>query len=265
MPTHLSQESIKADLPVYGPAGLLFVDDGGEGGIPVVFAHSFGGNSADWDYQLAHLRKSRRAIAFDFRSHGRSKHSSDQNFTAEDLAKDIEAVVDGLHLNRFVLAGHSMGGAAAIAYAGAHPERVAGLVLAGTPGKSDPEMAKQIVASLESDQYDTVMKQYMDQLLKHAGTEVLHAVKFNTKKLDKETALKLIRSMFWYNPIPDLNLYKGPKLILSTSREKEQPNSLMHQVSDLPQKTIEGTSHWMQIDKPAEFNKILDEFLNKVV
>src|SRR5436190_19211345 len=35
-----------------GPAGALYVDDGGVGGLPIVFAHSFAGSSAHWSAQL---------------------------------------------------------------------------------------------------------------------------------------------------------------------------------------------------------------------
>jgi len=38
-----------------GTAGHIHVDDGGAGGIPVVFVHSFAGSGAHWTRQLAHL------------------------------------------------------------------------------------------------------------------------------------------------------------------------------------------------------------------
>ena len=79
-------------------------------------------------------------VAVDLRGHGRSEAPAAGDYAVESLAADIAAVVDALGLGRFVLVGHSMGGAAALAYADAHPERVAGLVLVGTPGKSSPEV-----------------------------------------------------------------------------------------------------------------------------
>src|SRR5690349_8502589 len=55
-----------------GPSGAIFVDDGGDGGLPVVFLHSFGGSSNHWASQLDHLRHHRRALAIDLRGHGKS-------------------------------------------------------------------------------------------------------------------------------------------------------------------------------------------------
>ena len=114
---------------VTGPAGALEVDDGGRGGLPVVLVHSLAGNSTHWTAQLEHLRRDRRAVALDLRGHGRSEPPKDGDYTIAAMAGDIAAVVDTLGLDRFVLVGHSMGGGVALAYAGAHPDRVAGLVL----------------------------------------------------------------------------------------------------------------------------------------
>jgi pimeloyl-ACP methyl ester carboxylesterase len=57
---------------VAGPAGSLHVDEGGTGGLPVVFVHSFSGSTVHWSEQLAHLRSERRAVALDLRGHGQS-------------------------------------------------------------------------------------------------------------------------------------------------------------------------------------------------
>ena len=260
----VTTRDLKKSNRIKGPSGLLYVEDGGEGGIPVLFAHSFGGNTTQWENQREHLEGERRVVTFDFREHGQSEAPADKNFSAQAMADDIAAVADSLKLGRFVLIGHSQGGSAAIAYASAHPDRVAGLVLAGTPGKSDPEQAKQVVSSLKTDAYQKVMDQYMARLLTDAKPEVNSAVSKDVKKISRETSIKIIESLFQYDPIPDLKAYKGPVLIISTSSEDSQPNTLASQLPDIDHKTIAGTSHWSQLDKPEEFNRILDEFLKTI-
>jgi pimeloyl-ACP methyl ester carboxylesterase len=249
---------------IKGPAGSLFVDDGGTGGIPVVFLHSFGGSTEHWENQLEHLRKTRRAVAFDFRGHGKSDLPMDSEYSAQAIAEDLKSVIDSLGIDRFILVGHSMGGSSAISYAAIEPERVAGLLLVGTPGKTPQEQSKPIIASLESDQYDKVMDDYMKSLLANAKPEVDSLVMKGSKKISKEASLIIIKDLFAYDPLPLLQRYPGPKLIVSTTREAEQPNALFKQLGDVPYKTIAGTSHWVQLDKPDEFNKILDEFIERV-
>jgi len=251
-------------MQIQGSAGKLTIDDGGTGGIPVVFLHSFGGSISHWNNQLQHLRKNHRAIAFDFRGHGNSDLPSNKDYTDEALARDLKAVVDSLRLSRFILVGHSMGGSAAIAYAAVEPERVAGMLLVGTPGKTPPEVSKPIITSLESDQYQMVMDQYMKRLLADAKPDVDSVVSRDFKKISKEASILLIKELFAYDPLPRLKHYDGPKLIVATTAEEQQPHTLTKQMGNVPHKTVPGTSHWIQLDNPEAFNAILDEFIKTV-
>lgn len=249
---------------IKGPAGLLFYDDAGKGGIPVVFVHSYGGSSTHWKQQLDYTRRDRRAIALDLRGHGQSDPPPNQDYSVASLAADLAAVVDSLGLDKFILVGHSMGGAAAVAYAGMHPDRVAGLVMVGTPGKTAEKDFKQVMASLESDQYEKVMDDYMKRILTNARPETDSLERAGMNKFSKETNLNIIRSIFQFDPLPSLQKYNGPKLIISTVSEKKQPDGLSNQLPSVPNKTIEGTSHWMHLDKPEAFYTALEEFLKRI-
>jgi pimeloyl-ACP methyl ester carboxylesterase len=242
-----------------GPAGQLYVDDGGSNGLPVLLVHSFAGSSAHWKAQLAHLRRRHRALALDLRGHGRSDPPDSGDWGVPAFAEDIEAVADALELRRFVLVGHSLGGAAACDYAGKHPRKVAGLVLAGTPGKSSPGEAQQIMGALRSD-YDKVMAGYWDSLLRGAEPSVREALESGMRSLAREPSLAMIQAVFDFDPLPALQRYDGPKLIIDT-QHGDSPSALHRQMPDVSRKVIEGTSHWPHMDKPQEFNRLLDEFL----
>jgi pimeloyl-ACP methyl ester carboxylesterase len=244
---------------VTGPEGRLHVDDGGQGGLPVVFVHSFAGSSGHWSAQLAHLRATRRAVAFDARGHGLSDPPRSGSYAVSALAEDIAVVADGLGLKRFVLVGHSMGGSSAIAYAGAHPDRVASLVLVGTPGQSSPEQASRVMTSMQTD-YEKVSDGYWKTLLAGAQPAVDARIRGDLTHVPREAALSIIGAIFAYDPLPALRAYPGPKLLVDTPHG-EGPQSLHTQAPEIPRKVIEGTSHWPHMDKPDEFNRILDEFL----
>jgi len=244
-----------------GPAGSLSVDDGGAGGIPVVFIHSFAGSKSHWKVQLAHLRKTRRALALDLRGHGESAPALD-DYTVESLAQDIAAVVDGLGLQRFVLVGHSMGGAAAIAYAGAHPQRVAGLVLVGAPGQTPAEQSRQIMASLESD-YEGVSEGYWKSILAGAEADVENQIRKEMRCLPRDVSLSLIGAILAYDPVPALQRYPGPKLLIDTPHG-DSPHALHKLVPTIPRQVMTDTSHWAHLDKPVQFNRLLDAFLANV-
>jgi pimeloyl-ACP methyl ester carboxylesterase len=260
--TAADSAAVPADT-ILGSAGPLHVDDGGSGGIPVVFVHAFSGNAGHWAAQLDHLRASRRAVAFDLRGHGGSTAPPDSTgYAVDSLASDIGAVLDGLDLDRVVLVGHSMGGSAAIDYAGEHPERVAGLVLVSTPGKSPAAQAKQVLAAMDAD-YGKTMDDFWARLLERAKPATKTRIEGEAHAISREASFALIRAIFAYDPTRALKAYPGPKLIVDTEGP-DTPGSLHALAPDVPRKVIAGTSHWPQLDQPDEMNALLDEFLKGV-
>lgn len=254
--------SMATSVTVKGFAGNLSVNDGGSGALtPVLFVHSFAGSAMQWLPQLDHLRDTRRAVAFDWRGHGESDPSPTNDYSIQAIAEDIAVVADSLSLARFVLVGHSMGAAAAIAYARSHPERVAGLVLEGIGGKLDDAIAKPIIDAIDSN-YEGKMDEYWARLLTDASLATQLLVKRDRAVLTKTQALSMIHSSFSYDPIPDLGQYNGPKLTIIPTAGDTQ--FALHRLTPgLPVHIFDGTSHWMHLDRPFEFNDLLDEFLTK--
>jgi pimeloyl-ACP methyl ester carboxylesterase len=249
---------------VAGPAGSLFVDDGGPDGgrPPVVLVHSFGGSTAQWAPELMHLRRDRRAVALDLRGHGQSAAPGDGNFGVEALATDIGAVVDTLGLPSVVLVGHGLGAKAALEYAGAHPERVAGLVLAAAPARVPEARARQLIAGLEQD-YDGMSNAITARLLDGASDQARSIVTRDAARIPRELAIRVIEASLLHDPVPALSRYPGPKLAIATP-ETDTPDDLHRLLADVPHETIHGTSHWMQLDRPEAFDRILDRFLERV-
>ena len=69
----------------------------------------------------------------------------DGNYSVAAFGLDIEAALDALALDEVILVGHSMGGSASIAFAVQHPDRVAALLLAGTPGKATAAQGQTVL------------------------------------------------------------------------------------------------------------------------
>jgi DNA-binding CsgD family transcriptional regulator/pimeloyl-ACP methyl ester carboxylesterase len=79
------------------------------------------------------LQERFRLIQFDARGRGLSAHGLTQAFSARDYDTDLAAVVDKLHIPRFVLFAVGGFGHTAVHYANAHPERVAAMIFLTTP------------------------------------------------------------------------------------------------------------------------------------
>lgn len=105
-------------------------------GHPIVkvancFTHlNFEWESPIWRHWVRDLPKGHCIFRYDGRGSGLSEWDV-QDVSFEAWIQDLETVVDAAGLKKFVLFGHSQGGAVAIAYALRHPERVSHLVLCG--------------------------------------------------------------------------------------------------------------------------------------
>ena len=144
----------------------LYADDGG--GLPVVLLHSCAGSASQWSAQLGHLRPQRRAVALDWRGHGRSGNPADGDYSFTAMAADVAEAADRLGIGRFVLVGHSAGGLVSLQSAAEHPERVAGLLLvdpAGDARKVPSEQMEPLLTGLDSDAYWDTIGEYWRFLL----------------------------------------------------------------------------------------------------
>jgi pimeloyl-ACP methyl ester carboxylesterase len=248
---------------IEGSAGALAVDDGGRGGVPVLFGHSLAGNSSHWKAQLDHLRPTRRAVAFDFRGHGRSDPPRNGDYSINGMAADISAVVESLGLDRFVLVGHSMGGGAALAYAGAHPDRVAGLLLVDPigDGKQIPPAETQAFLNGFEANYDNASQSYWTAI---AGSDsaIQKRLLADLRATPKETLVPVLRSVMQFDPDPALARYTGAKLSVITPYN-DQAFSLHRLGKGFPHRLVTGTGHWIQLEKPDELNRLIDEFLER--
>jgi pimeloyl-ACP methyl ester carboxylesterase len=242
---------------------MLSVDDGGAGGVPVLFVHSLAGNTRQWAAQLAHLRPGRRAVALDIRGHGRSDPPTGGDYSIPSLAADVWAVADALGLERAVLVGHSMGGTVAIACAAARPERAAGLLLVDPNGdqrRLPADVLGEFQAALESPAYAETMRTHWHRITAGGNPDVRATVVRDLERTPRATVVEIFRALSAFDPVPALARYRGPRLSLITALN-ETPIGLQRLVADLPHRLVPGTGHWIHMDRPDVFNLLMDEFL----
>ena len=117
-----------------GERGTVMVRDfGRDPGAPtLVLLHGWTATAdLNWFRVYGQLGERYRVIAFDHRGHGTGIRSR-KPFRLEDCADDAVDIAAALGVERFVVAGYSMGGAIAQLLWRRHPDRVRGLVLCAT-------------------------------------------------------------------------------------------------------------------------------------
>jgi 3-oxoadipate enol-lactonase len=117
----------------------LYYERVGEGPV-LVFLHGLGGNHLSWWQQVPYFMRWFECITLDQRGFGLSP-DPDGTFNGSH-PDDLARLLDHLGVAKAVLVGQSMGGWTIVGYALEHPERVAAMVMADTPGGIfTPEMA----------------------------------------------------------------------------------------------------------------------------
>jgi pimeloyl-ACP methyl ester carboxylesterase len=175
------------------------------------------------------------------------------------MASDVDAVVNELSLSRFVIVGHSMGGNVAFAYASAHPGRIAGLLLA------DPTDDAQARPAVRRWLARILVKKFpfealWNRILQGAQPQVKAAVLDDLRDVPRGVLIDVIRANADFDASAALAKYPGPAISIIT--RMNDVSSALHRVSSRVRAVrVEGTSHWLQMDDPAEFNRLMDEFL----
>jgi pimeloyl-ACP methyl ester carboxylesterase len=117
-------------MPVAQVNGIkLYYEESGEG-TPIVFSHEFAGSHESWELQRGFFSRRYRVIAYNHRGYPPSTVPDDPGeYSEEHLVDDLRGLLDALNIEKAFVCGLSMGGATALKFAIAHPNRCIGSVV----------------------------------------------------------------------------------------------------------------------------------------
>jgi pyruvate dehydrogenase E2 component (dihydrolipoamide acetyltransferase) len=158
----------------------LTLGEDGDGAVPLVLVHGYGGDKNSWLFVQQPLAASRPVHALDLPGHGASTKDVGDG-SLDVFVETVVGFLDALGIERAHLVGHSFGGAVVAAVARSSPSRVASLTLlapAGYPGEpneaylrgfataSSRRELKPLVGDLFADP-GQVTRQLVDDLLRY--------------------------------------------------------------------------------------------------
>lgn len=139
------------------------------GGPALVLIHGIGASRKTWSQLLPVLTPHFTVITYDLRGHGSSPRSLSgdfETFGLDELVADLAALLDDLDIDRAHLAGHSLGGMIAPAFAKAFPFRVLSIGLLSTAAfrtDDDSDKVWGVVKSMQTRGIENVLPTLTDR------------------------------------------------------------------------------------------------------
>ena len=241
----------------------------GEGSTALVFVLCWACDRSFWREQLDVFSCDHKVVAMDLGGHGASKGERDA-WTLSSMAEDVEAVIDALSLDRVILVGHSMGGPVSLKVAAAMPDRVQAIVCADTLHDAEvvfpEEAADQMVAAFEADFEKTVESAIDGMLMDDADPALRDWIAERASSVDRTAAVGLMRDFSNLDPKAELGAAGVPiRCINAASRggpmspDTNLEGNQKH--ADFDAVIVDGVGHYIQLEKPEEFNRHLRQIL----
>jgi 3-oxoadipate enol-lactonase/4-carboxymuconolactone decarboxylase len=245
--------------------------DGPPGGAPLVMLHSLGTTSDVWDAQAAALAGSFRVIRPDMRGHGLTGCTKGP-YSMKLLADDLAGVLDALQVNQAHIAGISIGGMIAQAFAAAYPGRAASLMLVDTamaipPAESWTARAATVRAEGIGAIEDAVIARWVTPGFAGAPeTAGLRAMLTRTPVEGYAAAAEAIAAADLTAATSALAV---PALVVVGDQDASTPvasaQALQRAIAGSSLIVIEGAAHIPTVETPAEVTAALRGFLSPAV
>jgi pimeloyl-ACP methyl ester carboxylesterase len=243
----------------------------GQGDTTLLFLHGWCINGTYWKDQVDYFSKNYNVYAIDLPGFGTSK-AERTDWTIEEYANDVSAFMDTMHAENVVIIGHSMAGEIMLQTALSNNPKIVGLVGVDNFKLIDveftPEQMEQMtdfLTMLEKD-FKNSAPAYADRMLFHPTTskEVKDRVKADFANSDSVIGYGALMNHMQYSSADAQRLEQlnYPLYLINNDGLPTNESGLKnHCKNGFQVETISATGHYPMIEKPAEFNLLLEKVL----
>jgi len=241
-------------------------------GAPLVLIPGMGMCNRLWNLQIEPFSRHFKVITYDVRGHGESG-GSDEKYSIKLFAGDLKALLAELHVTKAHICGLSMGGLIAQQFAIDYPDMVDKLIIVGS--FSHLSSREKIIAGyLKAVHRVLFMFMSMEQYAKLHSKGLFRKedqqplrdffIKEKIDQISKKEFLKVMAATSHFNCLGRLHEIKSLTLILTAERGKaecRQSEAIQQGIKNSRKAMIMDTFHASNLEKPAEFNKLVLDFL----
>ncbi|HEY1248869.1 MAG TPA: alpha/beta hydrolase [Nitrososphaera sp.] len=255
-----------------------YEDHGDKGSYPLILIHPIGGNVLIWHHEISLFLKSGfRVIAYELRGHHRTNMGKVGAYAMQDLVNDLLHLLEHLKINKCTIIGHSIGGIIASMYAAQYPDGVDAIIqINSSPKKFREKDVEKHFKTREVAITQGIVALAEYKLGIHDESRVLFKDKrhsdFFRDVFIKTSVEGIVAATIALYTIPENVVAKlqasnckvfaivGSEddvfMRLLTETKKEMP--------DMELKVLDGSDHWVVIEKPKELYDILIELLGRI-
>ena len=248
----------------------IFAVDTGNG-IPLVLVHGFLGSSDMWIPQIKFFKDNFRVIAPALPGFGNSSKINSCD-SIDCMAKAILNFLAKKNIKQFNLLGHSMGGMIVQEIAKIAGDKILKLICYGTgprgdiPGRFetiDQSRKKLKINGLKNTAYRIAKTWFIEE----EKAKYFYLCEQAGKQTSLSAADNGLVAMKNWDGVKNLQNIKNETLIIWGDQDKaynfNQVETLNDNIPKSDLKIIKGSSHNVHLEKPNEFNIIVEEFLKK--
>lgn len=250
---------------------------------PIIFLHGFTGSASDWEYVMENIDDQCFPIAIDLPGHGKTEVSDIANvYLIDSINNIISTIIEKLEISKVVLLGYSMGGRVALSFAAQYPLKIKAVILESSTAGIDnaDERDKRLLCDLELAEkienigIETFIKYWVGLPLfksqKSIPQEKYQEIvkeKLNNNKKGLANSLRGFgtgkMTNLWYK-LEDLSF---PCLLITGSFDKKYEKIASKMKNQFPysvHEVVESVGHNVHLEKPKEFIKLVNNFLEKL-
>jgi pimeloyl-ACP methyl ester carboxylesterase len=261
----------------------LFYEEAGEG-LPIIFVHEFAGDRRSYETQMRYFSRRYRCIAYNARGYPPSDVPENLAMYSQERARDdIRSMLDGLEIDKAHVVGISMGGFATLHFGMRYPDRARSLVIGGCGYGADPGHRSQFQQEAEH------AAQMFDRLGMGEGAQryALGATRVQLQNKDSRGWREFVDQMAEHSARGSANTLRGvqkqrpslydlvgemkkiaiPTLVMAGDEDDpclEASVLMKRAIATAGLAILPKTGHALNLEEPALFNSLLDEFFHQV-